>query len=374
VQAVRAVPFFSYQDVFSRQEDEYVRIFRDVVRRGAFIMQQDLARFESHLAEYLHVAHVIGVGNATDGLTMAFRAAGLRPGDEVIFPSHTMVASAASFAVLGGVPVPVDCGTDHLMDPGAIASAITPRTRFLMPVHLNGRTARMDAVEAVAARHNLIVIEDAAQGLGSRFKGRFAGTFGLAGAFSFYPAKILGGFGDGGAVVTNNADVARHIRLQRDHGRSDSGDVELWGVNSRLDNLQAALLDFQFRDFATVIWRRRDIATQYQRKLGDVQQLVLPPAPDTGPDHFDTYQNYELEAEERDALREFMRRHGVGTLVQWGGKAVHQFEQLGMQVTLPVTERLFTRSLMLPLNMTVSDEDIDYVCRLIREFYQCQDP
>ena len=168
--------------------------------------------------------------------------------------------------------------------------------------------------------------------------------------------------------------MARHIRLLRDHGRNEAGDVELWGVNSRLDNLQAALLDFQFRDFASVIRRRRAIATQYQRQLGDIQQLVLPPAPDAGPDHFDTYQNYELEADERDALRDFLRQHGVGTLVQWGGKAVHQFEQLGMQATLPVTERLFTRSLMLPLNMTVSDEDIDYVCRLIREFYQCQDP
>jgi dTDP-4-amino-4,6-dideoxygalactose transaminase len=374
VQAARAVPFFNYQDVFSRQEDEYVRIFRDVMRRGAFIMQQDLARFEAHFADYLGVGHAIGVGNATDGLTMAFRSAGLGPGDEVVFPSHTMVASAASIAVLGGVPVPVDCGADHLVDPGAIESAITPRTRFLMPVHLNGRTARMDAIEAIAARHDLIIIEDAAQGLGSRFKGRFAGTFGLAAAFSFYPAKILGCFGDGGAVVTNDAAVARHLRLQRDHGRNEAGDVELWGVNSRLDNLQAALLDFQFRDFGAVIQRRRDIAAQYQRLLGDVQQLILPPAPDADPEHFDTYQNYELEAEERDGLRELLQRHGVGTLVQWGGKAVHQFERLGMRATLPVTERLFTRSLMLPLNMTVSDDDIHYVCRLIREFYRCQGP
>jgi dTDP-4-amino-4,6-dideoxygalactose transaminase len=242
-----------------------------------------------------------------------------------------------------------------------------------MPVHLNGRTARMDAIETIAARHDLIVIEDAAQALGSRFKGRFAGTFGLAAAFSFYPAKILGCFGDGGAVVTNDAGVARHVRLQRDHGRNEAGDVELWGVNSRLDNLQAAVLDFQLGDFRAVVQRRRAIAARYQQLLGDVRQLILPPAPDAGPDHFDTYQNYELEATERDGLREFLRAHGVGTLIQWGGKAVHQFERLGLAASLPVTERLFTRSLMLPLNITVSDDDIDYVCRLIREFYQCRD-
>lgn len=367
--AARTVPFFNYKKAFADQEDAYLGIVKDVIRRGAFIMQQDLVEFEQRLASYLGVRHALGVGNATDGLTLAFRAAGLQPGDEVIFPSHTMVASPAAFAILGGVPVPVECGPDHMIDPEAAARAVTPRTRFLMPVQLNGRTADMDALQRIADRHKLTIIEDAAQALGSRYRGRAAGSFGLAAAFSFYPAKVLGCFGDGGAVVTNDDNVGRRLRMLRDHGRGESGEVEIWGVNSRLDNMQAAILDYQFRDYGTITTRRRELAAQYQRLLADVPEVALPPAPDASPDHFDVYQNYEIEADRRDELKEFLRINGVGTLIQWGGKPVHQFAGLGLKAHLPLTDRLFTRCLMLPMNMTLTDEDVTYVCRMVREFY-----
>ncbi len=368
--APREIPFFNYRRAFASDEAEYVEIFRDVLRRGAFIQQRDLADFERRLAEYLGVKHAIGVGNATDGFIMAWRAAGLRPGDEVIFPSHTMVASPASVHFAGGVPVPVDCGDDHLIDPDAIEAAVTPRTRAIMPVQLNGRTADMDAVRAVAERHGLFVLEDAAQALGSKFRGRFAGTFGVAAGFSFYPAKILGCFGDGGAVVTDDDAVAEQVHLLRDHGRdAASGEVVRWGLNSRLDNLQAAVLDHQLRDYGRIVERRRAIAARYQARLGDLAGLLLPPAPDADPDHFDVYQNYEIEAERRDELREHLKGAGVGTLVQWGGKAVHQWQALGYRMSLPRTELLFRRCLMLPMNLTLTDDDVDYVADAIREFY-----
>ena len=365
----RNIPFFNYKGAFTAQEDSYLAIVRDVIRRGAFIQQRDLAEFEEHLAAYLEVKYAFGVGNATDGLIMAFRAAGIGPGDEVIFPSHTMVASPASAAHCGARPVPVECGPDHLIDPRAAEAAITPRTRALLPVHLNGRTCAMDSLMTMAERHRLIVIEDAAQALGSRFRGRFAGSFGLAAAISFYPAKILGCFGDGGAVVTNDDGVARKIRLLRDHGRNEQGDVEMWGLNSRLDNLQAAILDFQFRNYHEIVERRRHIAALYDRNLRDVALLRLPPPPDSDPDHFDVFQNYEIEAERRDELREFLRLAGIGTLIQWGGKAVHQFAGLGFHVDLPFTDELFRRLLMLPMNMMVMDEDVEYICTKVREFY-----
>jgi dTDP-4-amino-4,6-dideoxygalactose transaminase len=368
--AVRAVPFFNYQGAFTSQEEAFLSVVRDVVRRGAFIQQRDLAEFEEHLADYLGVKYALGVGNCTDGLIMAFRAAEVRPGDEVIFPSHTMVASAAAAAQVGAVPVPVECGQDHLIDPAAVEAAVTPRTRALLPVHLNGRTCDMDALLAIADRHGLVIVEDAAQALGSMFRGRYAGTFGLAGAFSFYPAKILGCFGDGGAVVTNDEQVARKVRLLRDHGRNEWGEVEIWGLNSRLDNLQAAILDFQFRDYATVIRRRRELARLYDRHLRDLTVLRLPPPPDADPDRFDVFQNYEIEADRRDQLREFLKQAGIGTLVPWGGKAVHQFPGLGLAVQLPVTEALFSQVLMLPMNMMVTDDDAEYVSQRIREFYE----
>jgi dTDP-4-amino-4,6-dideoxygalactose transaminase len=370
VSATRSIPFFNYREAFAGQEEEYVRVFRDVLRRGAFIMQQDLERFEANLAGYLGVKHAIGLANCTDALVIALRAAGIGPGDEVIFPSHTMVASPSSVFFVGATPVPVDCGPDHLMDPDSARNAITSRTTAIMPVQLNGRTADMDAIGTLAREHGLLIIEDSAQGLGSKFRDRFAGTFGVAGTFSFYPAKILGCFGDGGALVTDDDEVARKTRLYRDHGRNgQTGDVEIWGLNSRLDNLQAAILDFQLRDYQAIIDRRRAIARLYQQLLSDVRELVLPPAPEGDPDHYDTFQNYEIEAERRDDLRKHLKERGIGTLVQWGGKAVHQFRALGFTQHLPNTERLFTRCLMLPMNLTLSDDDVRYVATAVREFY-----
>ncbi|MDQ6636126.1 MAG: DegT/DnrJ/EryC1/StrS family aminotransferase [Gemmatimonadota bacterium] len=368
-QSVRSIPFFNYRGAFTAREEEFVEIFRDVIRRGAFIQQRDLDEFEQRLGSYLGVKHAIGVGNATDGLIMAWRAAGLQQGDEVIFPSHTMAASPASVAHAGGVPVPVDCGVDHLIDPAAIEQAITPRTRAIMPVQLNGRTADMDRIQAIADAHELFILEDSAQALGSRFKGKHAGTFGRAGVFSFYPAKILGCFGDGGAVVTNDDAIAERVRLLRDHGRNHAGDVVMWGLNSRLDNLQAAILDLQFRDYDEIITHRRALAARYQALLSDISQLDLPPAPDSDPDHFDVYQNYELQADDRDALRQHLSANGIGTILQWGGRAIHQYPALGFNVKLPNTERLFQRCLMLPMNMTVTLDDVEYISGCIRQFY-----
>jgi dTDP-4-amino-4,6-dideoxygalactose transaminase len=367
--AQTTIPFFNYRGAFAAREDEFLEIIRDVMRRGAFIQQRDLAEFEDALARYLGVSHAFGVANATDGLVMSLRAAGIRPGDEVIFPSHTMVATAAAVAHAGGIPVAVDIGADHLIDPASIDAAVTDKTRAIMPVQLNGRTCDMDAIERIAREHNLLIVEDAAQALGSKFKGRYAGTFGIAAAISFYPAKILGCFGDGGAVVTNDAEVARKIALLRDHGRNEQGDVEMWGFNSRLDNMQAAILHAQFRDYDEIVTRRRSIARLYESLLSDVTDVGLPPGPDANQDHFDVFQNYEIEASRRDDLRKHLADKGVGTIIQWGGTPVHAFKKLGFDVSLPVTERFFERCLMLPLNMMVTDDEVTYIATAVREFY-----
>ncbi|MBZ5582303.1 MAG: DegT/DnrJ/EryC1/StrS family aminotransferase [Acidobacteriia bacterium] len=371
--SVHSVPFFVYPHVFTSQDQDLLRIFCDVGRRGAFIMQRDLADFERHLAELLGAQHALGVGNATDGLNFAVRAANIgRPGDEVILSSHTMIATAAAVHFAGGTPVPVECGADHLIDPAAVEAAVTARTRAIIPTQLNGRTCNMDALQAVADRHGLLIIEDAAQALGSRHKGRCAGTFGIAAAISFYPAKLLGCLGDGGAVITNDDAIYERAYQMRDHGRNREGQIVSWGVNSRLDNLQAALLDFQLKRYEGVIARRRKIATLYTERLSTVPEVVLPPPPDSDPDHFDIYQNYEIEAEKRNELKEYLKDHGIGTLIQWGGQAVHHLKALGFTQHLPYTDRLFTRMLMLPMNMSLADDDIHYVSDNIRAFYGCK--
>lgn len=369
--SLRTVPFFNYPYVFQEHEADFLRIFQDVGRRGAFIQQKDLLSFEQNLAAYTGARHAMGFSNATDGLLIALRAAGIGPGDEVIFSSHTMVATASAIHYAGATPVPVDCGADHLMDPAAAAAAVTPRTRALMPTQLNGRTCNMDALQEIADRHALLIVEDAAQALGSKFKDKHAGTFGIASAISFYPAKTLGCLGDGGAVLTNDDEMHRIMHLLRDHGRDENGEVQMWGLNTRLDNLQAAILDFKLAVYDQEISRRREIAALYQQMLGDVGELCLPPGPASDPAHFDIYQNYELEAEQRDDLRTYLKEHGIGTLIQWGGKAVHQFSQLGLQATLPVTEKMFTRCLMLPINTSISNDDVMYIAETIRRFYSC---
>jgi dTDP-4-amino-4,6-dideoxygalactose transaminase len=212
-------------------------------------------------------------------------------------------------------------------------------------------------------------VEDAAQALGSRFRGRAAGTFGSGAAISFFPAKVLGCLGDGGAVIASDPAVFARMQQLHDHGRNAQGDIVSWGLNSRLDNLQAAILDQRLARYEVVILRRRELARIYQKRLGSLHELRLPPGPDQHPDHFDIFQNYEIEAERRDALREFLRRWGIGTLLPWGGKAVHQWEHLGFQVHLPYTDFLFERLLLLPMNLSLSDDQVHSVCDTIEEFY-----
>ena len=367
---VTAVPFFDYPHLFLSEAEQLTAIFHDVGRRGAFILQDDLARFERNLAAYLGMKYAVGVGNATDGMVIALRAAGVCAGDEVIFCSHTMVATAAAIHFAGATPVPVECGPDHLIDPEAVAGAVTARTRAILPTQLNGRTADMQALQAIAGDNGLQIIEDAAQALGSRFRGQPAGSFGAAGVFSFFPAKTLGCLGDGGAVVTDSEDVYRRVLELRDHGRGADGEIVSWGLNSRLDNLQAAILDFRLASYEQVIDRRRALARLYETRLGFVDELALPPGPGHESEHFDIFQNYEIEAEGRERLRAFLEARHIGTALPWGGKAVHQWPRLGLDAKLPFIEKLFERVLLLPLNLSLTDDHVHYVCDSIEDFYR----
>ena len=364
------IPFFRYPHVFGQQREELLRVALDVMDRGAFILQDEVRVFEEKIAVFIGAKHAIGVANATDALELSLRAAGIVPGDEVIVPAHTFVASAASIKNCGATPVLADCGADHLIATASVAGLITPRTRAIMPVQLNGRVARMDDLQALADRHQLLIIEDSSQALGAKYQGRCAGTFGTAGVFSFYPAKVLGCFGDGGMVVTNSDEVAQKVRLMRDHGRGGHGGaVEMWGRNSRLDTLYAAIMTVKLGAYPAEITRRRELAARYHAGLRDVRAMALPPAPDASPDHFDIFQNYEVEADRRDALRAHLDAKGVNSIIQWGGKAVHQFPALGFNCRLPATERLFERCFLLPMNTSLADVEVDYICATIREFY-----
>ena len=367
------IPFFRYPHVFGQQRDEIMTAMTNVMDRGAFILQDELKQYEIQAAAFAGAKYAIGMANGTDTLFLALKASGIVPGDEVILASHTYIATAAAVHFAGGTPVLVDCGPDHMIDPDAIAAAVTPRTKAIMPTQLNGRTCDMDRLQAIASKHNLLIIEDAAQALGSKFKGKCAGTFGFAGSISLYPAKVLGCFGDGGLLFTNDHNTYATLRQLRDHGRNDDGLVVRWGMNSRLDNLQAAVLLAKFRIYPEEMTRRRELARLYKDGLKDVEDMTLPPGPDSDPDHFDIYQNYEVEAGQREALRDHLTKNGVRTIIQWAGTPVHQFKDLGLATYhLPATERLFKRCFLLPMNTSITNIEVDYICATIRKFYGSQ--
>ena len=366
---MREIKFFDYQSLFEPYKDELINIFQDVASRGAFILQEDLEKFEKNIANYTGAKHAIGVGNATDALQLLFNANGLTEGDEVIFCSHTMIATASAIKFTGATPVPVEAGTDHLIEIESVKKAITKNTKAIVPTQLNGRVANMDEIIKISNDHNLDIYEDSAQALGAKYKNKFAGTFGVGGCISFYPAKIIGCFGDGGIVLSNDNEIANKIRLLRDHGRDNLGNISIWGFNSRLDNLQAAFLDFFFKKYDDVISRRRNIARLYNKYLEDIPEIFLPPHPDKDQFRRDVFQNFEIEANQRDELYNYLKKNKIGTLLQWGGKAVHEFRELGFRQTLPKTERIMRRSILLPLNLSINEEDILYISKNIKEFY-----
>lgn len=364
------VPFFEYPRLWLDEKDQLLSIIDEVSSSGGFIMQKSVSDFESDLAAYTGSNYSVGVGNATDGMEIFLEAIGLNQGDEIIISSHTMLATASAVKVAGGVPVPVDIGPDNLISVQAIEDAITTSTVGIMPTQLNGRVCDMDSILAIANKHKLFVVEDAAQALGARYKGQHAGTFGLASAISFFPAKVLGCIGDAGGVLVNDTDLYHQIFQLHDHGRDVDGKVRRWGRNSRLDNIQAAILSYKLKNYENVIARRRKIAQMYQDNLGSLVQLQLPEAPSVTSDNFDVYQNYELQADRRDELKNYLNEKNIGTLIQWGGTAVHQFKQLGFDQVLPNTERFFERCIMLPMNVFISDSDVGYICESVLEFYR----
>ena len=364
------VPFFEYPKLWTDQKQDYISIIDRVASSGGYILQKELSDFEVELAKFTGANYSVGVGNATDAMEIFLEAIGLKKGDEIIISSHTMLATASAIRVAGGVPIPVDIGHDNLICPKSIEEAITSNTVGIMPTQLNGRVCDMDPIIKIANKHDLFIVEDAAQGLGARYKDKHAGTFGLASCISFFPAKVLGCFGDAGAVLVNDKNLYHKIFQIHDHGRDVDGEVKRWGRNSRLDNLQAAILSYKLKTYDQVIERRRVVAQMYQDQLGKLDELQLPPPPSNTSNHFDVYQNYELTADDRDELKKYLSEKNIGTLIQWGGKGIHQFEQLGFTQKLPNTDKFFERCIMLPMNIFITDEDVEYICNSIKSFYR----
>ncbi len=241
---VRRIKYFDYPLQFNAHKKDYLKVIENVLSRGSYILGNDLAEFERHLAQFCQCKFAIGVGSCTEALLLSLYAAGIGPQDEVFSVAHTFVATIEVIKILGAKPILVDIADDHNMNVALVERAITSKTKAIMPVHLNGRICDgMEKLVAIARKHRLIIIEDAAQSLGATYKGKSAGTFGLAGCFSFYPAKLLGAFGDAGAIITDNKLFAEKLKLLRNHGRNAEIEVKLWGLNCIMDNIKADIIN-----------------------------------------------------------------------------------------------------------------------------------
>jgi dTDP-4-amino-4,6-dideoxygalactose transaminase len=356
------VPFVDLKTQGHRLLPEYQAALASVVDQAAYIMGPELRDFEAAFAEFCACPHVVGVSTGTDALILAYRAAGIGPGDEVILPVNTFLATAEAVTHVGGTPVLVDCLPDTAnIDPAAIEAVVTKRTKAVVPVHLFGQPADMDAVTAVAKRHGLVVIEDACQAHGATHKGRPTGSLATIAAFSFYPAKNLGALGDGGAITTADAEMAETVRVLRNHGEKTKSNHTVVGYCFRLDNLQAAFLQIKLTHLPDWNRARRAAAKRYHQLLAAVTGVT--PILER-PDVEAVYHLYVVQVDDRDGVRAKLGDAGVDTGIHYPVPIHLQpaYAHLGYkQGAFPVAERLAGRILSLPMFPEITPEQIEYV-------------
>jgi dTDP-3-amino-3,4,6-trideoxy-alpha-D-glucose transaminase len=347
-------------------KDQIDAAARRVLESGRFILGPEVRAFEEEFAAWLGVEHTVGVASGTDAIHLALRACGIGPGDEVITVAHTAVATVVAVEMAGARPVLVDVDPEtYTMDPAACRAAISPRTKAILPVHLYGHPADMTALGEIARRHGLLLVEDCAQAHGARIEGTLVGTFGEVACFSFYPTKNLGAFGDGGAVVTRDAALAERVRRLRNYGQTSRYRHESRGFNSRLDELQAAILRVRLVYLDEFNAARRQVAAAYAKHL----RGVSPPVERPGAYH--VYHLYVVRHQRRDALREHLRARGVGTLIHYPTPAHLQpaYADLGYRPgSLPLTEQVACEIVSLPLYVGMGEEEVRAVCAAIAEF------
>lgn len=368
VTAGRAVPLVDLSRLDASILAEAQEVFERISRSGAFTFGEDLEAFEAEFAEYCGAAQAVGVSDGTDALSLALTALGAGPGREVITVAHTFVATVEAIGATGADVVLVDIDpATRCMDPAHLEAAIGPKTAAILPVHLYGRPAPMDAI--LAAAGEVPVLEDAAQAHGAELDGRRAGSFGRAAGFSFYPTKNLGAMGDGGAVVTDDPELAAAVRSLRHHG-SDPADANRHlrpGSTARLDNLQAALLRLKLPHLDSWNRERRAAAARYREALADLP-LVLPPGDPDGGRH--VYHLFAVEVEDRDRMLAELRAAGVGAGVHYPTPVHRQpgWQKLGYaEGSLPHTERAAARCLTLPVFPGIEESEVDRVVEVLAD-------
>lgn len=370
------VPAFDLREQYAALREELLPLLDGLMSRGQFILGDQVRSLEADMARYTGTAHGVGVANGSDALHLALLACGIGAGDEVIVPAFTFFATAGSVARAGARPVFVDVDPETFnINPDSVRAALSPRTRAIIPVHLYGQAAAMEVITALAAEHGLRVIEDAAQAVGARRNGQPVCTFGALGCLSFFPTKNLGAFGDGGMVVTDDAALAEQVRVLRVHGSKPKYYHHQLGYNSRLDELQAAILRVKLQRLDALTRQRQEAAARYDRMLSaaGVGEHVQTPA--VAPGNVHVYHQYTIRAARRDELQAALAAAGVGTAIYYPLPLHRQpvFRELGYaEGSLPVSEQLSREVLSLPMYPELQAAQQEYVVEQIARFYAGQ--
>ncbi|USB31714.1 DegT/DnrJ/EryC1/StrS family aminotransferase [Paenibacillus sp. YPG26] len=366
------IPFFNYPDRYAEDREKIKEIVYNVGTSDNFILKERVTRFEEAIGQYTGAKHVIAVANGTTALTILLKAMGVGPGVEVLTPAFSFISTASSIALLGGTPVFVDVDPlTGMMDPLDLKRRITPASKVVIPTHLFSVMADMSAITEVAREHNLIVLEDSAVALGARQNGTMAGLLGDAGLYSFFPAKPLGGIGDGAVIVTDNDEYGRISRMLRNHGQDGITRFyhHMLGYNNRMDETVADYLTHKLARYDKLLNRRRDIASAYNGALGDLAPMVEV----VTHDHEErVYYTYVLQAEKRDELRDFLQSRGIETQIYYPSALPLQpaFAYLGHKPgDFPNAEAITGRSLALPLYAEMPDDHVQEVIKAVTEFY-----
>lgn len=361
------VPFVDLARQFRSIEAELAQAFLDVGRSGGYIMGARLESFERKAAEFIGVRHAIGVADGSDALFLVLKAWGIGPGDEVITATNSFIASAWVIAAVGATPVLVDVCEDFNIDPQLVAAAVTPRTRAIIPVHLTGRPAQMDEINAIAGKHGLLVLEDAAQAIGASYRGKRVGALSHAAGFSLHPLKNLGVYGDGGLITTDDDTLAAKLRLLRNHGLRNRDECEIWGFNSRLDTMQAAFAEIKLGYLDGWNARCRQIAATYAAGLAEYVQVPVDQEWEEC-----VYHNFVIRTERRDELMAHLLRCGVDTRIHYPipihlqDAAQHLGYKMG---DFPNAERYAKTMVSLPIYPELNDEETSLVVRSVRSFF-----
>jgi dTDP-4-amino-4,6-dideoxygalactose transaminase len=364
------IPFLDLKIQHQDLKTELAQAFNEVLDSGWFIQGNQLALFEQEYASYCNTKHCIGVGNGLDALHLILRAYDIGAGDEVIVPSNTYIATwlAASYAGATPVPVEPDLATYNI-SAELIEAAITPRTKAIMAVHLYGQVADMDAINSIANKYGLKVIEDAAQSQGALYKGRLSGGLGDAAGHSFYPGKNLGALGDGGAITTNDDALADKLRMLRNYGSQLKYKNELKGFNSRLDELQAAFLRVKLKKLTVWNQQRKTLANVYQQGLQGVAELTLPYVPQWADP---VWHLYVVRSKRRDDLQQYLQSIGIGTVIHYPIPPHLQGAYTELNLTpgsLPISEKIHSEIISLPLDPYLSIADTASVIEAVRQFH-----